>query len=560
MIPESMTGNYEPLFNAAKHSEAVTNTELMNDYIFWGQDLQSLPDAYPSQIASSQVSDMTNRVYRAAAYYRDTNLSTFHYNAFKRDVTMMHSYVHIPSTTAIDFTCQKDKDAAVDFIGGIYYAPVKDIATDYSSLIITKDLSRNLLVYTPTDNAESITDIYDASRHLLYNENSKESEIQAHLVTIDNSNQASTQYLHLVERADVADDNNDFCAPIAFTVTDRTWYTRQPKAYAEASNSAWEGICLPFTVKKAEASVNGEITHFYGTAPENTSPADNHWNLHHEYWLRGMTAVNGTKAKFQRPGERLFMGGGTTGVSYTFDNSFFIDTYGKNNYNSADNAYYATSHTWDDYLPLTQSVPYIMSLPGKSYYEFDLTSEFYNRTNPSQPAQTVTFSADGPVSIPVTTDMKTSLVGYAHTGTFIAKETAQGSIYGINATGTAFEDAAATILPFRTYIEKTATPSPGAKPYSPYVSVINIAETRGMDVITPEGGGQADVQPDGNYILIAPAGRGRISVESTFDTTIKVFTPSGQLYRILDVRQGSATYSGFQSGLYIVGKVKVRVM
>ena len=560
MIPESMTGNYEPLFNAAKHSGEVTNTELMNDYIFWGQELQSLPDAYPSQIASSQVSDMTNRVYRAAAYYRDTNLSTFHYNAFKRDVTMMHSYVHIPSTTAIDFTCQKDKDAAVDFIGGIYYAPVKDIATDYSSLIITKDLSRNLLVYTPTDNAESITDIYDASRHLLYNENSKESEIQAHLVTIDNSNQASTQYLHLVERADVADDNNDFCAPIAFTVTDRTWYTRQPKAYAEASNSAWEGICLPFTVKKAEASVNGEITHFYGTAPADISPADNHWNLHHEYWLRGMTAVNGTNAKFQRPGEGLFTGGGITGVSYTFDNSFFVDTYGKNHYNSADNAYYATSHTWDDYLPLTQSVPYIMSLPGKSYYEFDLTSEFYNRTNPSQPAQTVTFSADGPVSIPVTEDMKTSLEGYAHTGTFIAKETAQGSIYGINATGTAFEDAAATILPFRTYIEKTATPSPGAKPYSPYVSVINIAETRGMDVITPEGGGQADVQPDGNYILIAPAGRGRISVESTFDTTIKVFTPSGQLYRILDVRQGSATYSGFQSGLYIVGKVKVRVM
>ena len=562
MIPESMTGNYEPLFNAAKHSKEtqVTNTELMNDYIFWGQELQSLPDAYPSQIASSQVSDMTNRVYRAAAYYRDTNLSTFHYNAFKRDVTMMHSYVHIPSTTAIDFTCQNDKTAAVGLKDGIYYAPVKDIATDYSSLIITKDLSRNLLVYTPTDNAESITDIYDASRHLLYNENSKESEIQAHLVTIDNSNQASTQYLHLVERADVADDNNDFCAPIAFTVTDRTWYTRQPKAYAEASNSAWEGICLPFTVKKAEASVNGEITHFYGTAPADISPADNHWNLHHEYWLRGMTEVNGTNAKFQRPGDGLFRGGGTTGVSYTFDNSFFVDTYGKNNYNSADNAYYATSHTWNDYLPLTKSVPYIMSLPGKSYYEFDLTSEFYNRTNPSQPAQTVTFSADGSVSIPVTTDMKTSLVGYAHTGTFIAKETAQGSIYGINATGTAFEDAAATILPFRTYIEKTATPSPGAKPYSPYVSVINIAETRGMDVITPEGGGQADVQPDGNYILIAPAGRGRISVESTFDTTIKVFTPSGQLYRILDVRQGSATYSGFQSGLYIVGKVKVRVM
>ena len=68
------------------------------------------------------------------------------------------------------------------------------------------------------------------------------------------------------------------------------------------------------------------------------------------------------------------------------------------------------------------------------------------------------------------------------------------------------------------------------------------------------------MQSDGNYILVAPAGRGRISVESTFATTLKVFTPSGQLYRILDVRPGTATYSGFQPGLYIVGKVKVRVM
>lgn len=567
VTPESRTGNYEPLFNAEKHSDApnVTNTEVMNDYIFWGQSLQSMPDDYPSRIHSNQVSNMTNRVYRAAGYYRDTKLSTFHYNAFKRDATMMSTYVYLPATTAIDFTCQNDLSANVGYTGSsnIYYPPVNDVAMKYHNLVVKPEsgVSRNLLVYTSADDKGATTDAYDAVYPLSYKEGTPETNIQLHHI-VQGSAGFSTQYLHLVERADESEDNNDFCAPIAFSVTDRAWYTRKPKYYSVAANDAWEGICLPFTVNKAEASVNGEITHFYGTAPAETAPAANHWNLHHEYWLRGMTEVSkaGDKATFKRPGTGLFEGGGTTGVTYTFDNTFFVDTYGKDNYNSAANAYYATPQTWTDYLPLTANVPYIMSLPGKRYYEFDLTSEFYNRTNPAQPAQTVTFNAygeQGTITISKTGDMKTNVSSYDHTGTFIAEDTKTTTVYGINASGTAFDDAPATILPFRTYIRKTAS---GAKPYSPAVSVISIAETRGIDTITPEGGEQADVQPDGNYILVVPAGRGRISVESTFATTLKVFTPSGQLYRILDVRPGTATYSGFQPGLYIVGKVKVRVM
>ena len=566
MVPESRTGNYEPLFNAEKHSDAsnVTNTEVMNDYLFWGQSLQSMPDDYPSRIHSNQVSNMTNRVYRAAGYYRDTKLSTFHYNAFKRDATMMSTYVYLPATTAIDFTCHNDLPAAVGYTGSsIYYPPVNDVATKYHNLVVKPEsgVSRNLLVYTSADDKGATTDAYDAVYPLNYKEETPETNIQLHHI-VQGSAGFSTLYLHLVERAVESEDNNDFCAPIPFTVTDRAWYTRKPKYYSEAANDAWEGICLPFTVNKAEASVNGEITHFYGTAPAETAPAENHWNLHHEYWLRGMTEVSkaGDKATFKRPGTGLFTGGGTEGDNYTFFNDFFVQTYGSQSYNSDVNTYYAQEHIWDDYLPLTANVPYIMSLPGKRYYEFDLTSEFYNRTNPAQPAQTVTFNAygeQGTITISKTGDMKTNVSSYDHTGTFIAENTETTKVYGINATGTAFDDAPATILPFRTYIRKTAS---GAKPYSPAVSVISIAETRGIDTITPEGGEQADVQPDGNYILVAPAGRGRISVESTFATTLKVFTPSGQLYRILDVRSGTATYSGFQPGLYIVGKVKVRVM
>ena len=40
---------------------------------------------------------------------------------------------------------------------------------------------------------------------------------------------------------------------------------------------------------------------------------------------------------------------------------------------------------------------------------------------------------------------------------------------------------------------------------------------------------------------------------------MNVTTAVGQLYRILDIQPGIATYSGFQPGLYIFGKTKVMV-
>ena len=564
MVPESRNGNYEPLFNAAKHDveENVANTEIMNDYLFWGQSLQITPDAYPSRIHSNQVSDMTNRVYRAAGYYRDTNLSTFHYNAFKRDATMMNTYVYLPATTAIDFTCKNDLTAAAGYTGSVYYAPVKDVASAYSRLFVKPDVSRNLLVYTSADNESSTTDVYDAVYPFNYKETTPETEIQLHQI-VEGSAGFSTQYLHLVERADESEDNNDFCVPIEFSVTDRAWYTRKPKFYSESANDAWEGICLPFTVNKAEASLNGEITHFYGTAPVDTDPADNHWNLHHEYWLRGMTTVSeaGDKAVFKRPGEGLFTGGGTERVTYTFSNDFFVQTYGSQSYNSDVNTYYAQEHTWDDYLPLKASVPYIMSLPGKSFYEFDLTSEFYNRTNTPQPAQTVTFNAygyKGTITIPVTEAMNTATSSHAHTGTFIATDAVVGSIYGINDDGTGFFDQSSLILPFRTYMKKTAS---AAKQQTPYVSVIYIDQANGIEHISPDGSErEGEEGVDGDYLIVSPAGKNCIRIESTYSTTVSVYTVSGQLYRILDVRPGTATYSGFQSGLYVVGTTKIRVM
>ena len=117
VIPESFSGTYKPLFNAVCHSGQSTNTENMNDFLFWGQSIQNTPESYPSAIESRMTSEMVNRVFRTAGYYGDTSLSIFHYNAFSSGNRFMSTYVHRPTTTAIDFTCKNDKASALDMSG-----------------------------------------------------------------------------------------------------------------------------------------------------------------------------------------------------------------------------------------------------------------------------------------------------------------------------------------------------------------------------------------------------------------------------------------------------------
>lgn len=55
---EKRIGNYLPQFNANNSN----SSELMNDFLFWGQSLQSTPADYPAKIASQQNKYMNNRV------------------------------------------------------------------------------------------------------------------------------------------------------------------------------------------------------------------------------------------------------------------------------------------------------------------------------------------------------------------------------------------------------------------------------------------------------------------------------------------------------------------
>lgn len=567
--------SYVPQFDGNQADES----QPMNDFIFWGQSLQKLPDLCPSQIASHQNSYMRNRIYRTAGYYGDTKLDAFHYNASNNANSLMSTYVHQTTTTAIDFTCRNDKGAAMGFNkaadinqNGIFYPPVDDNAKVFSDLSIQQGVSQNLLVYTAANDIENNTEAYDIADNALgYKENTSETTIYGHHIFKNNAgNGYTTSLLHLVERTPEGKnsegdkcENNDFCVPIQFTVTNHAWYVRKPMYYAEDSVGAWEGICLPFTAQKVKASLNGEITHFYGDK-----------YLYHEYWLRGLTEVNTTNntATFQRPGTTtagLFQAEGAESKDYTFNNNFFVTTYGEHFYNKDANPYYSKQQEYKNYQLLTKGIPYLVRFPGYRYYEFDLSSKFYNNIlNTNVSSQTVTFHAfgnenetepaDKAIVIPITQAMATQYNGYYHVGSFAATKVANGTIYGMNAVGTAFDDASTlqTVMPFRTYMTTLMTNDRTRSSEVP--SVIRISETTGIDRIEPEINGNDDT-PAGESLFIRPIGAHRVRIESTYSTQLQVFSITGQLYRILDVRPGTATYSGFPDGIYIFGNRKIMV-
>lgn len=569
--------SYVPLFDGNQ----ADGSQPMNDFIFWGQSLQKVPDLCPSQIASHQNSYMRNRIYRTAGYYGDTKLDAFHYNASNNANSLMSTYVHQTTTTAIDFTCLNDKGAAMGFNkaeginqNGIFYPPVDDNAKIFSDLSIQQGVSQNLLVYTAANgnDIDNNTEAYDIADNALgYKENTSETTIYGHHIFKNNADDGyTTSLLHLVERTPEGKnsegdkcENNDFCAPIQFSVTNHAWYVRKPMYYAEDATGAWEGICLPFTAQKVMASLNGEITHFYGDK-----------YLNHEYWLRGLTEVNTTNntATFQRPGTTtagLFQAEGAESKDYTFNNNFFVTTYGEHFYNKDANPYYSNQQEYKNYQLLTKGIPYLVRFPGYRYYEFDLSSKFYNNIlNTNKSSQTVTFHAfgnenetepaDKAIVIPITQAMATQNNGYSHVGSFAATKVANGTIYGMNAVGTAFDDASTlqTVMPFRTYMTTLMTNDRTRSSEVP--SVIRISETTGIDRIEPEINGNDDT-PAGESLFICPIGAHRVRIESTYSTQLQVFSTTGQLYRILDVRPGTATYSGFPDGIYIFGNRKIMV-
>ena len=589
--------------------KALLNENLMedgkpkNDYFFFGQILDAgtkdcaegaVNRSVPGAITIDEESDgyrfyedMNNRVYRAGGYYGSKNNNGYYYNS--------DAFVHDNGITAIDFygyNAQNYTDGT-DIGGNIsstagsgmnYYYPLSDYGM--SSIDVGEGVTRNLLIY-----ARGAGDRYGVLAEYSYDEQTAESDIKAHVI-----NQAvtpTTEYLHLVERT--VDDknseggeclNNDFNCPITFVVSNRAWYTRVPRYYAANKNDAWEGVALPFSVNRVEASFNGEISHFYGETDVNAANASqaNTTNVGHEYWLRGLTAsvpaADGqpVKATFTRPGEGLFTGGSLTG-DYNYFNSHFSDIYGAI-YGENEFSIYRSAREFQGYYFQQAYVPYIVSFPGATFKEFDLSGDFNQalslgnhaewdaltdahgfsfREEATKP-QNVTFSwysANSKVSnlsnananrVEVTDDATaTTTAGIVtHHSAFSAQS--NDDTYGMDSYGTSFDAYDRDVLPFRTYM--TVSTSPGkafAKPQN-----ILIYEALGIDEL-PQGD---EAETLGLRIY---AKNRKIYVESPTATSLSLYTATGQLVRILDVVPGTNTYSGFANGIYIVGKKKLSI-
>lgn len=548
------TVKYKPLFNAAKNDDAASTTVVKNDYIFFGQGLQATPEERPTTIASHEVANMTNRVYRASGFYQSMVDKGFHFNA-SGTTNKINTYVHDARTTAIDFTGKRDEENA-SFIPNaglldketqkIFYAPALDLPTEFYSLLMDEDVTKNLLVYTDdqTDVDNKVAKV--AATTLNYNDDTDESDITGHHVI-----GTGTPITYTADRMHLV-DMEDFNAPIQFTAT-KAWYVRDPSTetgYVNEAGKAWSSVSLPFTVETAtlsdgierhiDAYGNGDtgtqtnITYFYGS-DEMAAIDKTHTILNHEFWLRNMTAVatseGVTKATFKRP-------------EYSID--------GKTQ-NSVD--------ANDSFRSFAAYKPFIVSFPGDQFYEF------------SMKGQTITFGATDAV-VKVTdvavVDSATTVSSYKHFGAYLNNSGKTGA-YAIKVgdDGDKFVNGEA-IYPFRSYITTSDTPLAGNSMdidfnvqssmfNADYILIGDDSSQKLEDVLD----GDIERDPDGGItteqgLRVYGVGQ-RIVVISDFATTLPVYTATGALVRVLDVRPGTATYSGFKQGIYVVDRKKIRL-
>ena len=484
------------------HCEPLFEENDINDYRYFGQGLQADPELYPSAISSHKVSAALNRVWRTDGYYGSKETDKFYYNAAIHNENYMDTYVVDPRITAVNFNVADDN------------------ASVFHGFATADDVTRNLLVYTPkgTSANNEVADV--VSKSLSYSESLPEGAIRGHQIIRDGSAWKASM-LHLV-------DKQTFNAPIAFSVTGKSWYVRNPETetgYVDKVGTGWESICLPFTVDKstlsegihqyspstgADLGVNKNITFFYGTPAEGTTVANNNNTLRHHYWFREFKSISGNKATFERPEKSIANGGF---AAYT---------------------------------------PYIVSFPGNRYYEFDMTG------------QTVTFEKTNGANIAVTDDAVAAASSGKPYHIAFANDGASSSKYAI-AIGETGDDKGMKferyqpIYAFRGYIAKDAVVV-GAKANSISLDdddVIYIS----TDIRTIENLNEDENSSEiaGEYLRVYDAGNHTIGVESSYDTKLTIYTSSGQIARILDVRAGTSKYSGFASGIYIIGQKKLSV-
>ena len=438
-----------------------------DDYLFFGQKLtygysiephQEVPSAIAKSDGRLSQTTQANRVYRAPAYYRDHFMSMAHFNpdAYLAQKSSDGLHTAYPGMTAIDFAGHQGANevngtyglgltAATVVVPQCFYPPLLD--DDGLQSIVNQDETDNLLVYAPAAASESgyankqtldvlsgyfidpvYNDYYDNTGdnegYRIVRENT--SSIHGHLVQ---SNLIATNDHKLV-------DKMDFNAPMAYTFDEshRMWYQRTPDNQEYVDRSAgWQGISLPFTAELVTTNQKGEITHFYsGSHTSKNSDA----KIGHEYWLREFKGIvedskveDETTKYFARA---TFNYPDAKGATKTVTNHFLWDYYYENplvhkqkdanddTYLEYTQKYYKNDRTFSSYPLLANGTPYLLGLPGPTYYEFDLSGQFEALNTASAITQlgkqVITFASDAGASIGVS-DSEMTGVTLAREGT-----------------------------------------------------------------------------------------------------------------------------------------------
>ena len=553
-----------------------------------------------------------NRVYRAPAYFRNgTYGSSVMFNA---NAAFADSYDF--AISGVDYSTQPHAQmTAVDFTGGNgdthgYQGVVAGVPSDFKDRsegykplldferidrISTKGITQNLLAYTPsidipnTKNAQTRNVLVNYFHDLTYSETNSDyhtvavqdaSGVKGHVVlqaAPPASLASGSDYSYATNVDHFLVDKQDFNAPIAydFDSAHRMWYQRTPENYVELTWSStdpsvrtskgWIDVSLPFSAEIVTTQTKGELTHFY--KKNGSDKFERGYDSGHEYWLRGFNdggTVRGDiyEANFKYPEA------GSNEKEYT--NTFLWDYYYQylnanrqdDNTDEYQQQYYAASKTYSDYPYSEAGKPYIVGLPGSTYYEFDLSGSFVPEHSLEDvarlSAQVITFASPTGGSIAKSdTEIEAAKAantfgGYVFTPNYLNTSIAAGS-YLLNADGDSYTklDAAEDGQPFRPYFTATGG---GVKPYkgARAITFNNVISAIGEEQLSDERF---------NGELIVTAKRGRICVNSGLreEATVRIVNPAGALFRVFTIQPGQTIETPAAPGVYIVNKKKISV-
>ena len=555
-----------------------------DDYMFFGQalnynhvagrthqDCPSVINKFAGRVVSTETG---NRVYRAPAYFGDSQKGVAHFNKYavfaqsNKDNTSKEAY---KGMTAIDFTGHNDTDYKLGLNDGFFCQPLLD--DDGLADFINANLTRNLLVYTTTATAES-TVTNDKIDEKLTDEAYHEEDAATYrtVAEADNLRREKAVKGHWVQQTDagftaprdhflVDGPNEAFNAPFAyqFDGDHRMWYQRLPQNYAGQytdqngktvldATAGWEGISLPFKAELVTTDQKGEITHFYGNS-----------STGHEYWLRQYNGVDADKstpetlvAKFWKPAA------GTDNKQFT--NTFLWDYYySRNNredlngdqYPDQSYDYYRSPRTYEGYPRLANGTPYIVGFPGQRYYEFDLSGQFESRTAKvasSVGAQVITFASLPGITVNVSdTELAagkddTQANGYAFVPNYGAKTVTDAFI--LNANGSSYDKLASSItVPFRPYFV-TATGAPKMTRSITFSDELSRLEGKDNDLTGKLGEG-VDIRSSKRKVIVTS------NLQRTAD--VRIFNVSGLCIANFNIEPGQTIeHPIYHDGVYVV--------